>query len=270
MKTYKISFLVAILFLILSCNQESIEQTETKTTIVEGYLSAGNHVDSFRVTQSYSFGQVEEDIITLDDLTITLTEDNNQFQLTSIGNGFYQNTNHIINAGKNYQLEFERAGKIISAETYIPEYTAASISTTQVGLNKIEAGVIPTGGITIPDPVELSWNNEDGGYYYVLIRNIETDPEYVNDNIAQFDGQLQFITEPQITDFYAIRTQRELLQFGTYQIIVLRVNPEYAALFDSSGSSTLSLEEPASNIVNGLGIFTGVSSDTLYLEVTKL
>ena len=270
MNFFKICFIILNLFLIVSCNKESIELTETKTTIVEAYLSAGNPVDSLRVTQSYSFGQLEEEIITLDDLNITIADDNNQFELRSIGNGFYQNTNLVIDAGKNYQLEFEREGEIISAETSVPDYNATSISRTQVGLKKIEVGVLPTGGIIIPDPVEVSWNNEDGDYYYVLIKNIETDPEFVNENIAQLDEQLLFISEPLISDFYAIRTQRELLQFGTYQIIVFRVNPEYAALFGSSSSSTLSLEEPPSNIVNGLGIFTGVSSDTLYLEVTQI
>jgi len=270
MNLFKTYFLFLIIFLIISCNQEVIEQTETKTTIVEGYLAAGNSIDSLRVTQSYSLGQAEEELVTLDDLNITIADDKGQYELRSIGNGRYQNSNLIIRAGENYKLEFERDGEIISAETHIPEFNATSISTTLVGLNKIEAGVFPTGGITIPDPVELSWNNEEGDYYYVVIRNIETDPEYVNDNLARFDEQLSFISEPQIADFYAIRTLAHLTQFGTYQIIVFRVNPEYAALFGSSGSSTLSLEAPVTNIVNGLGIFTGVSSDTLYLEVTKL
>ena len=89
----------------------------------------------------------------------------------------------------------------------------------------------------------------------------------MNDNLAQFGGQLEFILEPQIVDFFDIRTLAHLTQFGTYQIIVFRVNLEYTALF---GSSTLSLEEPPTNILNGLGIFTGVSSDTLYLEVTDI
>ena len=92
----------------------------------------------------------------------------------------------------------------------------------------------------------------------------------MNDNLAQFGGQLEFISEPQIVDFFDIRTLAHLTQFGTYQIIFLRVNLEYTGLFGSSGSSTLSLEEPPTNIVNGLGIFTGVSSDTLYLEVTEI
>ena len=270
MKFFKIFFLLINIFLIVSCNQENIEQTETKTTIVEGYLYAGNTIDSLRVTQSYSYGQVEEEVIPIDDLNITITDDNDQFELTSIGNGFYQNTNLIIDAGKNYQLEFERDGEIISAETFVPENNATSISTTEVELEQIQAGIFPIGGINIPDPVEVSWNNEAGDYYYVLIKNIETDPEYVNENIAQLDGQFLFITEPQITDFYAIRTRQELTQYGTYQIIVFRVNPEYAALYEGSSNSTLSLEEPPSNIINGLGIFTGVSSDTLYLEVTKI
>jgi len=146
MKFFKIFFLIINAVLIFSCNQESIEQMETKTTIVEGYLFAGNPVDSLSVTQSYSYGQVEEEIIPLNDLNIRITNDNNQFELMSIGNGYYQNTNLIIDAGKNYQLGFERDGEIISAETYIPENNAASISTTQVELIKIEAGVIPTGG----------------------------------------------------------------------------------------------------------------------------
>ena len=91
----------------------------------------------------------------------------------------------------------------------------------------------------------------------------------MNENITQLGGQFLLITAPQISDFYAIRTRRDLTQFGTYQIIVFRVNPEYAALYKSSGNSTLSLEEPPTNIENGFGIFTGASSDTLYLEVIK-
>ena len=40
---------------------------------------------------------------------------------------------------------------------------------------------------------------------------------------------------------------RHLTQFGTYQIIVFRVNPEYAALYESSGNSTLFLEKVLRN-----------------------
>ena len=168
MKYFKLFILLTSSSLILSCSEDLIELAETKTTIVEGYLSAGNPIDSLRVTQSFSLGQVEDEVITLDDLNITIADDNSEFELESIGNGYYQNKNHIIDAGKNYQLKFKRDGEIISAETYVPENNPARISKSQVELTKIEAGVFPSGGIVIPDPVEVTWNNNDGDYYYAV------------------------------------------------------------------------------------------------------
>ena len=109
---------------------------------------------------------------------------------------------------------------------------------------------------------------------YVVIENIEDNPEFVNDLLAEFQAngnarRFFQITEPEISDFYAINALRDLTQFGTYRIIVYRVNPEYAALYETAGTSSISIASPPSNIENGLGIFTGVSSDTVYLEVIK-
>lgn len=38
-----------------------------------------------------------------------------------------------------------------------------------------------------------------------------------------------------------------------------------AALYKTSGNTSLSLSQPPSNVKNGLGIFTGVASDRLFL-----
>lgn len=193
---------------------------------------------------------------------------------TSIGNGIYQNTNIVIESDKSYRLEFIWEGETVSAETYIPLKKEAQLSTEVVELTKVELGTM--GGGPIPgetDPIEIAWDNETGDYYYIVVENLEDNPEYVNDNFATIDGnrpRFVFITEPQISNFYALDPRRELTQYGLHQIIVYRVNPEYAALYESSGNSTLSLEQPPTNIENGLGIFTGVSSDTLYLNVTKI
>jgi len=62
---------------------------------------------------------------------------------------------------------------------------------------------------------------------------------------------------------------RELRLYGTYKIIVYRLNAEYAALYKTIGSSSLSIQEPPSNINNGLGIFTSVTPHTFFLEVIE-
>lgn len=266
-----ITLLSSVALLFLACEKQNTENIESKTTVVEGYLHAGKTIDSLKITQSLSLA-IADNIIALDDLVVTISDSSNQYTLNSIGNGFYQNTALIIENDKSYRLEIERDGAIISAETYIPNKKEAQISVTEVELPKIELnGTIglPTGSI---NAVDITWDNSEGDYYYVSIRNIEINPEIINENVAANDelSRRFIISEPQISSFYAIFPRREFSHYGTHQIIVYRVNPEYAALYESSGNSTLSLEEPPTNIENGFGIFTGASSDTLYLEVIKL
>lgn len=265
--------LLTLLF--LACNKDNIKQFEIKTAVVEGYLYAGQSIDRIKISQSFSYAQLDTNILTLDDLEVTISDYTNQFSLIPVGNGIYQNQDVIIAHDQSYRLEFTWEGEIISAETYIPSKREAQLSTTEVELEKIELGSRGGGFGAFSDPIEITWDNDEGDYYYIVVNNIEDNPEYVNENVAQFQAdnggpsRFEFITEPNITDFYGLDARRELTQFGTHRIIVFRVNPEYAALYESSGNTTLSLEEPPTNIKNGLGIFTGVSSDTLYLEVKK-
>ncbi len=57
--------------------------------------------------------------------------------------------------------------------------------------------------------------------------------------------------------------------FGTYRLVLFRLNPEYSTLYDDNGTNSQNLSAPQTNIVNGFGIFTGICSDTLYLEVER-
>jgi hypothetical protein len=54
-----------------------------------------------------------------------------------------------------------------------------------------------------------------------------------------------------------------------HAVILYKLNPEYSTLYDDSGNSSINLKAPYSNITNGLGIFTGMNADTLYLNVKK-
>ncbi len=276
---YSIITLFSICFFYQSCEQESIEDIKTQTAVVEAYLFADQSIQNIKISQSFSYAQFDTIIQTLDNLDVYISDDNNMYPLFSKGNGLYENSDVKIEDEKNYYLEFTWQSQSIRAETYIPGKKEADITTELIEMEKIEigAGGFPGGfggGLSL-DPIDIKWNNAENDYYYVVIDNIEDDPEYVNDRIAQFEEEnggrrrFSFISEPQIMDVYSLNPQRDLTQFGTYRIIVFRVNPEYAGLYESSGSSTLSLVQPPSNIENGLGLFTGVNSDTLYLEVLK-
>ena len=43
----------------------------------------------------------------------------------------------------------------------------------------------------------------------------------------------------------------------------------YAQLYDDNGTSSLNLAKPPTNVVNGLGVFTGINADTLLIQVNE-
>ncbi|MEK7255460.1 MAG: DUF4249 family protein [Bacteroidota bacterium] len=267
------AFFFSILLLLVACEPETIGTTETKTAVVTGYLFAGQPCDSIRIVQSISYGSEDTVAVTLDDLVVTLSDGATTFTLTPAGAGYYRNPDLIIESGKNYLLQFEHNGKAVSAQTFVPEKREAALSDTLIEMEKIEAGTFPPiGGGTMPEPIEATWDNSEGDYYYVVVQNLEDDPEYINEFFAGQDSlfrNFRFISEPQATDFYNIDPQREIWQFGKHRVIVFRVNPEYAALYNVSASSSLSITEPPGNVENGLGILTGAASDTLFFVVKK-
>jgi hypothetical protein len=262
--------LIVALFLFEGCDTGSEIAFDTDTVVVNGYLFGGENIDSFRITKSNSYSETIDSLETFDNLEVSISDGNQTFLLASIGNGYYQNLNQIIENEKTYELSFDYNGKNIYSTTYVPAQKEVSISANSIAVEKIELGTMPS--FTATDPIQLTWDNSENDYYYVVIENIESEPEYINERQATQarPRPFVFITEPSVMNSYNIDTRRDVEQFGTHQIVVFRVNPEYAALYATADATSSSIVEPPTNIENGLGIFTGVSSDTLYLEVNKL
>ena len=188
---------------------------------------------------------------------------------------------YIVKPETTYTFSFTYEDEIISAQTYVQGLVNVSLTRNTVSLERIEysGGTgFPGGpggpGSFTPEIVDISWANSNSDYYFVVVKNVEEEPDYVNEFFQQLSTDEDrperfFRTEPEVTDVYSINSQRELQIYGTYEIIVYRLNAEYAALYETVGSSTLSIKEPPSNIKNGLGIFTGVTPHYLYLEVIE-
>ena len=79
----------------------------------------------------------------------------------------------------------------------------------------------------------------------------------------------EMVTQPTNGSYYAI-VPLQLKYYGTHRIIITSVNDEYVNLYSSLNQDSRELNEPYSNVTNGLGIFTAFNSDTLYLEVVPV
>ena len=176
-----------------------------------------------------------------------------------------------INIGDSYQLAFEYQGKTISSTTTIP--------------NKPEGVLISTGLIEVPEinslqdlrgfresfqkTIDVSWNNSDGSYYYLVIENVEDRPSSIDptDLFGDLGINFEFTSEPIQQGLFQLRPMIHYTQYGKHKITIYKVNEEYALLYETSAQDSRDLNEPYTNINNGLGIFSGFSSQEFYFYV---
>jgi hypothetical protein len=245
----------------------------TDIPIVESYLRPGDCV-SLTVSRQIPFSSnvtyAPDDI---NNLTITVTNNDIDYILTPLGDGKYIDSTLIVAAGEHYDLSFTYNSTHISAYTEVPlKPLGFTESATSISVMRMDSASIPTGGggmWQIPEPLELTWNNDDESYYIVVIENMEDTLDPVRDfgEDEKFPG-FRFNKAPTTSSGLQMRPQ-EFQYFGSHRIILYHVLPDYASLYDDKTNSSQNLTNPSTSITNGYGIFTGLNADTLYLEVEE-
>lgn len=262
------TFIVLILVLIcFSCDKE--EQSEfTDSPILEAYLHPSKYFTITISRQTPFSAAVTYSQDDIDNLSLQVERDGEFHTLLALGEGKYVDSSIVVAEGDSYGLSFQFNSKTVTGYTYIPtKPTNATQSATELYVDRIDSGTFgpPT---SMPDPIEISWDNADHSYYLILVENIES----VLDPIRDFgdDGPPSNIFRKQPTSLGTeeIRSM-EFQYFGTHRVVIYHVLPDYAALYDDNSSSSQNLSNPSTSIVNGYGIFTGMNSDTLWIEVRE-
>lgn len=270
MKRYFYSILTLVI--LLGCNDEEFDPTETETVILEGFLYENAPVNNIRISQLIPFIGEESDSYEISDAMVTISSGGNDYLLeASEEPGFYSFSGNelVIRQGDEYAIQFDYFGESISAATTVPSRpTGLELSVDHLEIAQINSFEDLFNRVD-GDPLEVYWDNPNGNYYYVLIENLEENPEEINQ--LEFDGQrpnFQLVTEPTSLDVYNVRPP-SLTQYGEYRVVLYHVNQEYVDLYETAEQDSRNLTEPLNNINNGLGIFTSFSSDTAYFEITK-
>jgi hypothetical protein len=266
MKT--LSFTLTAILLWSSCTQEETAPAFEDKPVIEAYLIAGDSLQ-LRISRQVAFSSdATLSADNLDSLHPQITINTITTTLTPIGNGSYYLPGYILQPGDECSIIFSYNGKSVSAQTIIPTLPVNfSQSITSMVIEQISSSSGPPSSLTFPDPLELNWSNPNGSYYLVVAENIEVNPDPVRDFGDEEPPAAIFRNEPTQASSYAIQSQ-SFSYYGTHRIILHHINPEYANLYDDSGSSSQNLTTPNTGIENGLGIFTGISSDTLLFEVS--
>ena len=206
-----------------------------------------------------------------------MSQRDQDFELSPVadqpGRYFYDGNDLSVNSGDNYQLTFEYEDRTISSTTTIPsEPEGVDISPESIEIPEINSLLdLRDFRDTFQQTIDVTWNNIDGSYYYLVIENIEDNPESIDptDVLGGLGINFEFTTSPTQQSFLELRALIHYTQYGTHKVTIYHVNEEYTLLYETSSQDSRDLNEPFTNINNGLGIFSGFASQVVYFEVTK-
>ncbi len=287
MKTYlqHILFLGAVFGVAASCTDTNSVVRSNQKPVIEAFLAPGKPISlSLMTVIGYSESSDAADSVArpIDGQNIQIkVSDGSVFALQSLGEGQYASaSNEVVKFGLTYTLDFTYNGLPVTAATVIPTRpTGFKLSKNIVYRSKID---LNSGGFGGPGgfqedrtPIEATWDNPNGEYHFIAFINTETNPESIvvlptdttNTNPFPFFNR-RFNNEPTTAAVSNIQPQT-FQYFGKHFAVLYRLNPDYAALYRSAGTTTQNISTPPTSIVNGLGIFTGVNADTLIVTVYK-
>ncbi len=262
----KIFFLIA-LCLLMSCKQTVITGFQDKP-VVESYLYA-DESPTVKVSKLIPFtSDMSLSDMDVNKLSVDITDvtSGKKYTLSSTGNGVYANSTLTISSGKTYVLSFPYNGQVVSATTVAPA-KPQNMTLSASNISIAQRGSTGTGGFSdMPDPIQINWTNDDGSFYFIYVKNVESVKVPIDTkspNAKDF-----FRNQPISASSYELNP-RSFQFYGQHRIILYKIEPEYVLFFQENSSSSLSISEIKANVINGLGIFTAVSSVSAYLYVGK-
>jgi hypothetical protein len=246
--------------------------------IVEGYLIPNKPI-TLKVKKEIAYS---EDLTNKETfiagLAIKITgADGSSYALKPFQDTLYVSDSNVkLKVGVTYNLSFDYNGKTVSASTIIPT-KPTGLTTDVKSIVRTRQVITTTGGfgrnLDENTDVNLSWINPNNEYHFVVADNIESKLDLVitlptSSSTTVTDFNRRFRSQPVQGITTRLRSQ-QFQYFGRYNIVLLKVNPDYAALYNTSGTTSQNISTPPTTITNGLGIFTGVNADTLSFSVKE-
>lgn len=264
-------FAITLIFcsLIQGCDTR-MDMEFTDWPIIEAYLNPGNPF-LVRVTRQVPFLEdVEYSSDNIDSLDLLITCNDTVYIPEPTGNGYYCDSALMVTEGTTYTLTFAFNNKPVIAYTYVPvKPSNFEQSETSISIERMDStNSPPSGGGSMPDPISLTWDNEDLSYYLLVVENIEDSLDPIRDFGDEDPPENIFRKAPNTSTSEELRPN-DFQYYGTHRIILFHVLPDYAALYEQSSNSSQDLTSPSTSIGNGYGIFTGMNSDTLWIEVVE-
>lgn len=266
---------IATVLLLWGCTKDA-EPELTEKVVVEAFLFEGEPVDHIYLTKMVPFGGKDTTPEPINDAVVRINWKGDIYALEPNGgdSGYYQYTGTDLQVveGDQYEIEVDYFDQTASGSTLVPsEPQDFSISKDTMEIPEFDLGsIFDTADVTnLFDTIRLSWRAEPNAYFYVVIQNIEENleqilPDFIAGELVDF-----FIFSTPFQGNSYLINELDLTHYGDHQYNVYKINQEYVDLFTSLNQDSRTLNEPNSNILNGLGVFSAFNAKTGTFHVKK-
>lgn len=258
-----LALLVASACLLACSDTTTSPEDDARQVVVEAFLFAGEPVDDVRLTQTVPLGEDPALAPTVNDAIVTLVRGGNRWLLSPLeepGTYGHPDDDLEVREGDLFRIEVEAFGRTAIGETVVPgppegvELDKDNLEVPELTPGSFQPGVLETLQITV------IWENPDAILHFVDVEGLDLEAESIFPGVIR-EGVRRFRIRgaPTEENFHAIGL-RQLEHLGPHRAIVYRVNKEYADLYNNRVQDSRDLNEPPSNIRDGLGVFSAFSS----------
>jgi hypothetical protein len=263
-------FILSLFLLFAGCTNDSSLEPAPELLVVRGYIYAGEPVADIQITKTLSLGSAATTAPPVNDAVVALVKTGKSYPLVASpgDSGYYHDFGETltVESGDEFEIQVTYGEQVTTGQTTVPfppENVTLSDSVVTVP-QEFTPGSRPS-----DDPITLTWEADAAALFYVVIECIESDPA----EITGFGGQRPDNPQRRMlfppTNHNSQEVGRfNLSYFGKHVAKVYRVNQEYADLYESRTQDSRDLNEPLTNIENGLGIFSAFASQSVYFTVT--
>ena len=274
-----IIFILSLSILFLSCEEENLNNIAANQFVIEAFLFAGEPIDDIRIKSTFQLASENDNSSPISDAEVTIIKEGQRFPLIpSEEDGFYHYPNDDLSVETNdvFQLEVIYNGISTVAETIVPTPTVGlvlsedSLKVPQLPFSAGRDSIVEAiGNFVRNSMIEATWTNPNEDLYFMVVESVADtiDPIFPQQVLSALEG-FRFVSEPSseasITFFGSA-----LVSFGRYSVKVYHINQEYADLYENRTQDSRDLNEPPSNIANGLGVFSAFNSQEAFFEVVR-
>ena len=274
-------YLTITFFLSVSCEDDLKPVPDENLIVVRAYIYAGQPVKDIILMSTLALDDESTEPTPVDSAEVILSRGNENFTLepvyaydtTETDTTFsltyhYPDSDLIVGVGDTFQLEINYMDQKLTSQTIVPakpDSFSASIDTLWVPEFKRNRDYI-NWIVADSNRIKLDWDNPNELYHYLLMDNVETDPNPLEKQAPP--RWKRFVSQPFADTSYTI-LPTVVTHFGRHDIVLFHVQTDYVLLYQSSGQDSRDLNEPYSNIKCGLGMFTAFNSDTASVYLVK-